>query len=219
MNILIDGISKTYGQKIILDNLTLDVPSGSFYGIIGDNGAGKSTLFRIISGLEKPDRGNILYEGSSWNRKVAKEITYMNQVPLMMKASVYENIAYPLIIRQTEKKQIKKKVDELLEALDLFDLVHQSAKLLSGGEAQKVAFARAMIFEPSLLLMDEPTAHIDRKTIQLIEQLIRHRQEANHMTTLMITHNRDHQHNFFDEVFILSKGKLEQVQQAKKELL
>lgn len=209
MNILVDHISKKYHQKKILDAMTLDIPSGSFYGIVGDNGAGKSTLFRIISGLEKPDAGKVLYEGEAWNPTIAKEITYMNQVPHMLKASVYENIAYPLVIRKVEKNIIKNKVDELLEALDLGALVNQSAKVLSGGEAQKVAFARALIFEPRLLLMDEPTAHIDRKTIQLIEQLIRQRQETSHMTTLMITHNSHHQNNFFDKVFVLSEGKLQ----------
>lgn len=209
MNILIDRVSKQYHQKKILDSITLEVPTGSFYGIVGDNGAGKSTLFRIISGLEKPDQGCVTYEGSAWNHTIAKEITYMNQVPHMLKATVFENIAYPLMIRKVEKDIIKSRVDELLEALDLGSLVHQSAKVLSGGEAQKVAFARALIFEPKLLLMDEPTAHIDRKTIQLIERLIRQRQETSHMTTMMITHNSDHHKNFFDKVFMLSKGKLE----------
>lgn len=208
MKLKIEGLTKIYKHKKVLDIRSLEIPIGSFYGFVGDNGAGKSTLFRIISGLEMADEGTVFYNDSPWQSSISKEITYMSQVPLMMKSTVFNNIAYSLKIRKIQPSIIEEKVNTLLDQLDLFRLKDQSAVSLSGGEAQKVAFARAIIFEPKLLLMDEPTSHIDSKTICLIEKIIQRRQASSHMTTLMITHNVEQSENLFDQVIRMNNGNI-----------
>jgi tungstate transport system ATP-binding protein len=208
MKLTIEGLTKVYKQKPVVDIEFLEVPQGSFYGVVGDNGAGKSTLFRILGGLEKSTKGTVMYENSLWNNAVSKEITYMSQVPRMMRTSVYNNISYPLIIRKVSQEIIEEKVNELIDELDLFRIKDQNAMSLSGGEAQKVALARALIFEPKILLMDEPTSHIDPNTVSLIENMILRRKEQSHMTTLMITHNIAQTENLFDQVIFMKDGRI-----------
>lgn len=210
MNIQINQLTKTYKGRKVLEIESLKLSEGKFYGIVGDNGAGKSTLLRLIAGIEKPSTGHILYDQIKWHKYFNKEITYMHQKPYMLDISVYENIAYPLKIRNISKNIIEQKVNKLMETLDLYRLRDQKATTLSGGEAQKVAFARAIIIEPRLLLMDEPTAHIDKKTIGLFESIIVEYRSKTQMTTLMITHNPDQSHHLFDEIICLNGGLIDQ---------
>ncbi|MGB7605296.1 MAG: ABC transporter ATP-binding protein [Lutisporaceae bacterium] len=189
MNIMIDKITKSYRKKTVLSIGELEVKSNTITGIIGPNGSGKSTLMRIISGIEKQDSGTITFDGMQPTETVRKEMTMVFQKPYLINTSVYNNIAYPLKLRGNKKDEISKKVDSVIELLDLCAIKQQNARTLSGGEAQKVALARAIVFEPRLLLLDEPTSNIDPNSIFTMEKAIRHINEATGATVLLVTHN------------------------------
>ncbi|PKM51937.1 MAG: ABC transporter [Firmicutes bacterium HGW-Firmicutes-7] len=218
MEININGLMKDYGERTVLNIESLLFESNKLYGIIGPNGAGKSTLLRIISGLEQSTKGEILYNGCVLNKPILKHITFMSQRHYLLKTTVFNNIAYPLTLRKYHKKIIENMVDEIMMDLQLFELKDQLAISLSGGEAQKVALARALIFEPQLLLLDEPTANIDPNSIKLIEKLILKRNKEKKGTTLMITHNMEQARRLCDEVVFIENGKLK-VQGKEKQVL
>ncbi|WP_165916274.1 ABC transporter ATP-binding protein [Marinisporobacter balticus] len=197
---MIGQLTKKYKDHLILDNITIQLKAGGFYGFKGSNGAGKSTLFRIIAGLERPTCGTVTYDGEKLNSTILKRITYMHQKPYMMKTSVEENILYPLKIRGLGYEIYRQKVKDIMFELDLYKLRTQLATQLSGGEMQKVALARALIFEPEILLMDEPTAHVDKQTVQAIETMLLKRKCQDHMMTAVITHDEDQLVNLFEQV-------------------
>lgn len=218
MEISIKGLSKVYGERTVLNIESLLFESNKLYGIIGPNGAGKSTLLRIISGIEQNTFGEIYYNRCILNEQISKLITFMSQRHYLLKTSVFNNIAYPLKIRKQSKKTIESKVNEIMMELQLFDLRDQLATSLSGGEAQKVALARALIFEPQLLLLDEPTANIDPNSMKLIEKVILKRNNEKKGTTIMITHNMSQARRLCDEVIFMNKGEIE-VKKSEKHIL
>ncbi|PKM96510.1 MAG: ABC transporter [Firmicutes bacterium HGW-Firmicutes-1] len=214
----IKGLSKVYEERTVLNIESLLFESNKLYGIIGPNGAGKSTLLRIISGIEQNTSGEIYYNRCILNEQISKLITFMSQRHYLLKTSVFNNIAYPLKIRKQSKKTIESKVNEIMMELQLFDLRDQLATSLSGGEAQKVALARALIFEPQLLLLDEPTANIDPNSMKLIEKVILKRNNEKKGTTIMITHNMSQARRLCDEVIFMNKGEIE-VKKGEKHIL
>jgi tungstate transport system ATP-binding protein len=218
MEINIKGLSKVYEERTVLNIESLLFESNKLYGIIGPNGAGKSTLLRIISGIEQNTSGEIYYNRCILNEQISKLITFMSQRHYLLKTSVFNNIAYPLKIRKQSKKTIESKVNEIMMELQLFDLRDQLATSLSGGEAQKVALARALIFEPQLLLLDEPTANIDPNSMKLIEKVILKRNNEKKGTTIMITHNMSQARRLCDEVIFMNKGEIE-VKKGEKHIL
>jgi len=219
MNINLEGLIKVYEEKTVLNIESLTLEKGKIHGIIGSNGAGKSTMLRIIAGLEEATVGKILYNKNQLNQKILRDITYMGQRPYLLRTSVFNNIAYPLKIRKYDKETIKKKVEDIMMELQLFDLRSQLATSLSGGESQKVALARALVFEPQFLLLDEPTANIDPNSIELIEKAILKRHKEKGMTIAIITHNMGQARRLCDEVIFMSKGKIEEYGSAKQVIL
>lgn len=207
MNIRLEDIGHQFGKRQVLSRISFEIREGSFYGVTGDNGSGKTTLFRIIAGLIKPTSGVIYYDEEPWKMKV-QEITYMHQKPYLMRTSVEENIAYPLRIRGFQEKEIKTEVHRLLQELELEDISKEQANDVSGGEAQKIALARALIFQPKVLLMDEPTANIDPETKECIFEIIKKRQTMDGFTTLMITHEHRDVRRYFDQLISLERGGL-----------
>lgn len=207
MKIEINNLTKRFGNKTILNIQKLSMDSGKIIGLSGANGAGKTTLLRIIAGLDRQYEGTIAYNGQSvLSRELCGQITYLSQKPYRMDASVKENIAYPLILRNCHAKTVEQKVMGLMEELGIQGLAHQQAKSLSGGEAQKMALARALVFEPQLLLLDEPTASIDAQTIAQIEALLKKRNQQHHTTMIMISHSREQLENISDILFEMEGG-------------
>jgi tungstate transport system ATP-binding protein len=180
MNLRWNSLTRAYGEKIVLNLGPGGIESGRITGIIGPNGAGKSTLLNIIAGLDNPGSGQVRYGASGANGDVQycedvprERITLLFQQPYMLHTTVEKNIAYPLKLRKTPSGEIKRRTDELMKELGLTALAKQKARKLSGGEMQKTAFARALSFNPELLLLDEPTSNIDNATIADIEALLR----------------------------------------------
>ncbi|VDN46625.1 Tungstate uptake system ATP-binding protein TupC [Petrocella atlantisensis] len=207
MNIQVTNLIKKYQDKTVVDMNSIGFLSGNIYGVTGDNGAGKTTLLKILAGLENHDSGSIVYNDQPLGPSLMKKITYLSQTPYLMRSSVYENIIYPLKIRNVDSKIIERKAFEIMEELQVTELRDQLATQLSGGESQKVALSRALVFDPEVLLLDEPTASIDPATIEIIEEAIKKRNKLQNMTIIMISHNIDQVKRMCDEIIYMKKGK------------
>jgi len=210
-----ERLTRTYGAKTVLDLGPGAIESGRITGIIGPNGAGKSTLLNIIAGLDAPDRGQIRYGSAGENGatrfydEIPRErITLIFQQPYMLHTTVEKNIAYPLKLRKTPREEIKRRADELMKDLGLTPLAKQKARRLSGGEMQKTAFARALSFNPELLLLDEPTSNIDNATTADIEALLRRAKSGGGVTMIIVSHNLPQIRRLCDDVIFMNRGKI-----------
>ncbi len=208
MKISIKNLKKFYSEKLILDIDGLEIEEGKITGIIGPNGSGKSTLLKIISGLDEEFSGVIKYDNKYLNRDIYKRMTLVMQKPYLFKRKVFDNIEYPLKIRNIKKENRKERAIDILKRLEIEELKNKKAHLLSGGESQKVSLARALIFNPKLLLLDEPTSNIDPESIKVMErEIIRYNRETKG-TVLIVTHNMDQSERICDKVLFLDKGKV-----------
>lgn len=216
MDIYIDHLVKEYGNRRVLDMEKLRIREGSLCGIIGPNGAGKSTLIKILGGLEEPTRGKVLYNHKPFREDLYKNMSVVFQKPYLLRRTVYENIAYPLLIRKENKKSIDQKVNEILEEMGLQELKDKKSWTLSGGEAQKVALARAVVFKPSLLMLDEPTANIDPSSIAIMEKMIQKINEQEKTTVMIITHNLQQAKRLCKEVVFIHNGKIHEFGEGEK---
>lgn len=208
MDLQITNLRKYYGERCVLNIENQTVKKGSFLGIIGPNGAGKSTLIKIIAGLIGASSGIIKYNGSGLTTKVQQNMTLVFQKPYLLRTTVFNNIAYPLIIRRIKRQEISKRVIDVMESLDIGSLKDQKAWTLSGGETQKVALARAIVINPSLLLLDEPTANIDPGSVLVMEENIKKFYEENNSTVIMITHNLQQSKRLCEDVVFMNKGEI-----------
>lgn len=208
MDITVMNLKKMYANKVILDIEELVLKSGKIYGIIGPNGAGKSTLLKIISALEVPSDGEVFVNGERLENVNMKDITYSNQKPYLYRTTVFDNVSYPLKFRKMDRENINSTVNNILQEFRIQHIRDELAVNLSGGETQKVALARALVFNPKLILLDEPTANIDPDYIELIEKAIIDRNKRNGCTILIITHNISQARRICDEIIFLDKGKI-----------
>ena len=208
-----ENLVKRYDKEVLnLARLTLH--KGRVYGIIGPNGSGKSTFLRIVNLLVAPDAGKITLFGqpASANSKThlaqRRRMTLVFQKTTLFRCSVFENVAYGLKVRGYKGREVKKKVEMLLDKVGLGKLAGRRADTLSGGEAQRVALARALGCEPSLLLLDEPAANLDPVNVELMEKLILDLKQTADMTIVMVTHNIFQARRIADEVIFLYDGRV-----------
>ena len=208
MKIQIKNVTKTYGEKKVLDIDSLNIEKEKITGIIGPNGSGKSTLLNIIAGLDDKYQGKVLYDGKLIDQSIRKKMTLVFQTAYLFRRSVYKNIAYPLKVRGVEEESIEKKVVELMATLEIEDLKRKIGSKLSGGETQKVALARSLVFDPDLLLLDEPTSNIDPVYIEHMERAIIKYNRENKGTVVIVTHNIEQAERLCDNIVKLEKGKV-----------
>lgn len=214
------NISKTFAVKNkftkALDQVTLAIPKGQIFGVIGSSGAGKSTLIRCVNLLEKPDEGQILIHGVDLmklsnqdliqhRRKIGMIFQHFN---LLSSRTVYQNIAFPLELTGTSKNDIQLKVMELLTLVGLEDKAHDYPASLSGGQKQRVAIARALASDPEILLCDEATSALDPATTKSILQLLKAINKKLNLTILLITHEMEVIKIICDQVAVIDGGKL-----------
>lgn len=210
----IEGLEKRYGKRTVLSVPQMNIPKGSITGIIGPSGAGKSTLMRIINRLEFPTQGTILFSGCNiWSRQeksleLQRKMTMVFQKPTLLDRSVYDNVAIGLVARKENKKETEEKVMAALQTVGMQDFRHQKAKTLSGGESQRVAFARAMVLDPDVLLLDEPTANLDPANVRMLEEYIKTMNEEKSTTVMMVTHNLFQAKRIATHVAFLYEGSL-----------
>lgn len=203
MKLEIKRLVRDYGTKRVLDLEEVTIEKGTRTAIIGPNGAGKSTLLNIVSRIDSASEGEVVYESED-----PRLVTQVFQQPYMLRTSVEKNIQYPLRLRNWPEERMKQRSDELMKELGLLDLRNQKAWKLSGGETQKVALARALSFQPSLLLLDEPTANIDPATTAEIEEMLLKINREEGTTILFVTHNLAQARRVCNRLLFLDKGKL-----------
>lgn len=209
MELIVEQLVKRHGKRILFDIENLRLPSGGLYGLMGPNGAGKTTLLKMAAGLEKPDHGGFLYDGRPWHKGLFTETTYLSQKAYMMNASVADNVAWPLEVRGVRGLEREKRIKLALERMEIPELIDRKATTLSGGEAQKVALARALVFEPRLLLMDEPSASLDRQATELFESRLMQYHRETGATIILVTHSAEQARRCCKELLWLQDGKME----------
>jgi tungstate transport system ATP-binding protein len=163
---------------------------------------------RIVAGILNPSSGNVLYRGDSYNDNIKMDMTLVFQRPYLIRSTVFENIAYPLRIRDIEEKEISHRVDELIDSFKIQSIRDQKAWTLSGGEAQKVALARALVFKPKILILDEPTSNIDPESIMLLEERILDYYQREKPTILMVTHNIQQAKRLCNRIAFMNEGRI-----------
>ena len=201
--ISVNNISKTFNNKVVLDNISLDVKEGEIISIVGPSGAGKTTLLNIISTLDKPDKNinsKVYINGIDVlnlnDNKLSKfrntQIGFIFQFhELLPEFSAMENVLIPAIIKGENKIKSKAKALELLDSLGLADVVDQFPSQLSGGEQQRVAVARALINDPKIIFADEPSGNLDTKSSKLLHELFFKLREKHKITFVIVTHNKE----------------------------
>jgi sulfate transport system ATP-binding protein len=208
------SVSKKFGDFAALDDVSVDVASGSLTALLGPSGSGKSTLLRVIAGLEVPDAGDVFISGREATalapQKRGVGFVFQHYAPFTH-MTVWENVAFGLKIRKWEKDAVRARVDELLDLVQLAGLGKRYPSQLSGGQRQRMALARALAPEPEVLLLDEPFGALDaRVRVELREWLHRLHDEM-HVTTIFVTHDQEEALELADSVVVMNKGRVEQV--------
>jgi sulfate transport system ATP-binding protein len=214
VGIVVENVSKNFGSFKAVDEVNLEIKSGSLVALLGPSGSGKSTLLRLISGLEMPDSGKILLTGKDATYQSVQErnIGFVFQHYALFKhLNVRQNIAFGLEIRKAPKKKIKGKVDQLLELVQLSGLGDRYPSQLSGGQRQRVALARALAVEPNVLLLDEPFGALDAKVRKDLRAWLRRLHDEVHVTTVFVTHDQEEAMEVSDQVVVMNKGRVEQM--------
>ena len=217
----LEEVYKNYENLQVLKDITARIKKGTSTALVGPTGSGKTVLLRLIDLLEKPSSGTIYFEGTNVNEsdntrlEIRRQIGMVFQKPLVFKTSVYENIAYGLKIRG-KKENMNQRVKELLELIGLSGYENRNALKLSGGETQRLALARAMITEPKLLLLDEPTANLDPLSKKKLEELILKINRESETTILMTTHDLLQGQRLANHMIILNNGQILQSGTADK---
>jgi len=212
------GISKRYGNRTVLELDTLSIQKGEILALVGPSGAGKSTLLRLLALLEPPTSGTLRFMGSEASGarplpiSLRRQIAMVFQRPLLLNRSVQANVAYGLQLRGEQHHQAK--VHAALTKLGLADLAKQNTRTLSGGEAQRVSLARAMVLDTEVLLLDEPTANLDPYNVNLMENAIRSMNRDHHKTIVMVTHNIFQAHRLAQRTALLLEGRLVEMAQT-----
>ncbi len=218
------NLKKVYNNKIVLDVDNLNFQEGKIYAIVGPNGSGKTTLLNILNLLEKPDEGQIFFydqeitnKSNSDTLEIRRKITLVNQDPFLFHSTVYDNIAYGLKIRSIPPKVQKSRIRSALNIVGLSGFKDRKANQLSGGEAQRVVIARALVIEPEILFLDEPTTSIDQKHIDVVERVIKKIKKEIKTTVIFTTHDLSQAYRLADEVISLLDGKI--IKQVPENLL
>jgi len=218
------NLCKEYPGKKALENVNFRVEHGEVFAVIGPNGAGKTTLLRILDLLDMPTGGTIYFNGVAVDYEknllaLRRRITIVFQQTVLFNTSVFNNVSYGMKIRGENKRNITKKVKEMLQLVHLEGFERKNALALSGGEAQRVALAQALIVEPELLLLDEPTANLDPKNASIIEEALSWINKEQKTTLIMTTHNMAQAQNLADKVALLFNGKITKIGSAKEVFL
>jgi sulfate transport system ATP-binding protein len=214
VGIVVENVSKQFGSFQAVEQVNLEIQSGSLVALLGPSGSGKSTLLRLISGLETPDTGKIFLTGKDATDQSVQErnIGFVFQHYALFKhLTVRKNIAFGLEIRKAPKKKIQGKVEQLLELVQLSGLGDRYPSQLSGGQRQRVALARALAVEPNVLLLDEPFGALDAKVRKDLRAWLRRLHDEVHVTTVFVTHDQEEAMEVSDEIVVMNKGKVEQV--------
>ncbi|GGD03912.1 ABC transporter ATP-binding protein [Halopseudomonas salina] len=205
---------KAFAGQAAVDNISLSIPAGSFFSILGPSGCGKTTLLRMLAGFVEPDHGDIRIKGQSMRgvppnkRSLNMVFQHLALFPMM---SVADNIAYGLKRRGVARKDIARRVNDVLERVGLPDVGQRKPDQLSGGQKQRIAIARCLVLEPAVLLLDEPLGALDLKLREQMKLELKQLQQTFGTTFVYITHDQSEALVMSDQVAVMNKGRFEQV--------
>jgi sulfate transport system ATP-binding protein len=217
MSISLRGVSKQFGEFAAIEHIDLEVPTGALMALLGPSGCGKTTLLRVIAGLETPDEGQVLFDGEDatlWPIGGRKVGFVFQQYALFRHMTVFENIAFGLQVKRRSERPkaalIRKKVQDLLELVQLQATHDRYPAQLSGGQRQRVALARAMAVDPQVLLLDEPFGALDTQVRHELRRWLRRLHDELHFTSIIVTHDQQEAIEVADSVVVLNRGRIEQ---------
>jgi sulfate/thiosulfate transport system ATP-binding protein len=214
MSILVRNVSRRFGDFAALDDVSIEVDSGSLTALLGPSGSGKSTLLRIIAGLERPDSGQIFLSGRDATALTPQKrnIGFVFQHYAAFKhMTVHDNIAFGLEVRKRPKAEIRNRVDELLNLVQLEGLGNRYPSQLSGGQRQRMGLARALAPEPDVLLLDEPFGALDARVRAELREWLTRLHDVVHVTTVFVTHDQEEAMEVADQITLLNDGQVVQV--------
>jgi sulfate transport system ATP-binding protein len=221
MNIAIQNLTKRFGSFTALNDVSLSIPSGELVALLGPSGSGKTTLLRIVAGLEAADRGQVLFDGEDATARRLRErnVGFVFQhYALFRHMTVGQNVAFGLKVRprrtRPSRRQIKDRVAQLLNLVQLDRLAERYPSQLSGGQRQRVALARALAVEPKVLLLDEPFGALDAKVRKDLRRWLRRLHDEIHITSVFVTHDQEEALEVADRVVVMNEGRIEQVGSA-----
>jgi tungstate transport system ATP-binding protein len=213
--IKVEKLKKSYDNKTVLDIPLLSFEKNKIYAVVGPNGSGKTTLINILNLLDKPDEGIILFSGKDIKQyskqdilRIRRRMTLVHQKPFLFQTSVFNNVAYGLKLRGIATESYRTKIMNALAIVGLTDFSKRNAHQLSGGEAQRTVIARALVLEPEILFLDEPTANIDLRHIDVIERIIKKINREMKTTVIFTTHDLSQAYRLADEIISLLDGRI-----------
>jgi len=211
------SLTQKYDGHQVLKDINVDVASGEAFGLIGPTGAGKTTLLRLLDLLEVPTSGTIYFDGVDVTRsrksrlETRRRMSFVQQKPMVFTMSVYDNIACGLRWRGEKNEAIRKKVDNALELVNLTEYRNRNAKTLSGGETQGVVIARALVTQPEVLFLDEPTANLDPVSASQVEKVLSNIIKEQMVTVIMATHDMPQGQRLASKIGVLIGGEILQI--------
>lgn len=207
-------IGREFNRVPILKGINLRIERGEVFVLIGPTGAGKTTLLRLLDLLDRPAQGRIIFDGtdvthSRRERLLARRrMAYVQQKPIVFSMNVFDNVAIGLRFRHARREEIRRRVGQALELVKMSEYGARDARTLSGGEMQRVAVARALVTEPEVLLLDEPTANLDPNSVSRIEETLARIIAGHRITVVMTTHDMAQGRRLADRVGVLIGGEL-----------
>src|ERR1700756_1556624 len=214
MSIEVSNVTKRFGSFLALDDVSLEIPQGSLTAVLGPSGSGKSTLLRIVAGLERPDSGEVFLSGEDATgiAPQRRDVGFVFQHYAAFKhMTVRDNVAFALSIRKRPKAEIRKRVDELLELVQLRGFADRYPSKLSGGQRQRMALARALAAKPRVLLLDEPFGALDARVRKELRAWLLRLHDEMHVTTIFVTHDQEEALEVAENVVVMNAGRVEQV--------
>ena len=214
MSIVVREISKSFGDFAALRDVSVAIPEGSLTALLGPSGSGKSTLLRVIAGLEQPDSGQVLLndEDVTGTSPQDRGIGFVFQHYAAFKhMTVFQNVAFGLKIRKRPRAEIRRRVGELLELVQLEGFATRYPAQLSGGQRQRMGLARALAVDPKVLLLDEPFGALDARVRKELRAWLRRLHDETHTTTVIVTHDQEEAMDVADRVVVMNSGRIEQV--------
>jgi len=208
------NVTKRFGNNTVIDDLSLSIPQGSMVTLLGPSGCGKTTVLRLVAGLEKPTEGRMFIDGEDvTDRSIQQRDICMvfQSYALFPHMSLGDNVGYGLKMLGLPKAEIKKRVEEALELVDLAGFADRFVDQISGGQQQRVALARALILKPKVLLFDEPLSNLDANLRRSMREKIRELQQQFNITSLYVTHDQSEAFAVSDMVLVMNKGKIMQL--------
>jgi sulfate transport system ATP-binding protein len=214
VGIAVLDVTKSFGDFVALKDVSVAIPEGSLTALLGPSGSGKSTLLRVIAGLEPPDSGQVLIGDEDVTDRPARARgvgMVFQHYAAFKHMTVEDNVAFGLQVRKRPRAEIRERVHQLLELVQLEGIAKRYPAQLSGGQRQRMALARALAVEPSVMLLDEPFGALDARVRKELREWLRRLHDEVHVTTIIVTHDQEEAMEVAGQIVVLNEGRVEQV--------